>query len=164
MAVGAKQGVGEGPLRAVQLTRHHYPRQIFQIHLMHDAGIGRHHFEVAKGLLAPAQEAVAFGIAFKFDAAVGIQRIGAGEHVHLHRMVDHQFRRNLRVDLLGPAAQLHHRIPHCCQIHHAGHTGEILQDHAGRHKGDFGRRFSGGVPLCQRFDMRRQHADAVFMP
>ena len=41
------------------LVAEHHRRQIFQIHLVHDAGIGRHHAEILKRGLAPAQKRIA---------------------------------------------------------------------------------------------------------
>ncbi len=52
-------------------------------------------------------------------------------------MIDHEIDRDLRVDLGGVAAQLADRVAHRCQIDHARHTGEILQQHPGRAELDF---------------------------
>ncbi len=144
--VGAEHGVREGPAGAVDLALHHHPGQVLQVHLVHDAGIGWHHLEVLERLLAPAQEAVALAVALELDAAVEVQRVGAAEHVHLHRVVDHQFRGDQRIDLLGAPTQPGDRVAHRRQVHHAGHAGEILQHHPCRHEGDLGVRFGLRVP------------------
>ena len=60
---------------------------------MDDAGIGRHDLEVLEGILSPAQEGVAFAVAFELDLGVGRERAGAAEGVNLHRVVDDQLRR-----------------------------------------------------------------------
>jgi hypothetical protein len=62
---------------AIAVALHHHARQVLQVHLVHDAGVRRHHLEVVEGLLAPAQEAVAFRVALEFDLAVEVQRFGA---------------------------------------------------------------------------------------
>ncbi len=153
VAVGTKHGIGVGHGAAVLVGGHHHAGQVFQVHLVDDAGVGRHHLEVVEGLLAPAQEAVAFLVALEFDLAVEVQRVGLAEHIDLHRVVDDQFGGDLRVDLLGLAAQLDHRIAHGSQVDHAGHAGEILQDHARGHEGDFGIRLGAGLPTRHRFDV-----------
>ncbi|MDQ1132351.1 hypothetical protein QE386_000946 [Pseudoxanthomonas winnipegensis] len=159
--VGAEHRVRIGVADPVLVGGHDHARQVLQVDLVDDAGIGRHHLEVVEGFLAPAQEAVALGIALEFDLAVEVQRIGLAEHVHLHRMVDHQFGRDLRVDLLGLAAQLDHRIAHGGQVDHAGHAGEVLQHHARGHEGDLGVRLGLGVPLGHRLDVLGRDADPV---
>ena len=106
--VGAEHGVRERRSSiAVALTSRSidHARQVLEVHLVHDAGVRRHDPEVVERLLAPAQEAVALPVALELDLAVEFQRIGAAEHVDLHRVVDHQFGRDQRVDLRGVAAQ-----------------------------------------------------------
>ncbi|MCW0415190.1 hypothetical protein NB689_000944 [Xanthomonas sacchari] len=161
VAVGAEHGVRVGDRLAVALAGHHHPRQVLQVDLVHDAGVRRHHLEVVEGLLAPAQEAVAFLVALEFDLAVEVQRVGLAEHVHLHRMVDHQFRGDQRVDLLRASAELDHRIAHRRQVDHAGHAGEVLQHHARRHEGDLGVGFGLGIPLGHCLDVVLAHGHAA---
>src|SRR5690606_1323045 len=136
VAVGAEHGVRERQQSAVDLALHHHAGEVFQVDLVDDAGVGRHHLEVFQCLLTPAQEAVALCVALELDLAVEVQRIRTAEHVDLHRVVDHQFGRDQRVDLSGVAAQPAHRVAHRRQVYHAGHAGEVLQHHAGRHEGD----------------------------
>ncbi len=126
---------------------------MFQVDLVDDAGVGWHHLEIVKRVLAPAQEAIALGVAFEFDPAIDVQRIGAAKGVDLDGVVDHQFGGDLRVDLFRPAAQGDHRIAHRGQVDHARHPGEVLQYHPCRHEGDFHRGLGGRVPLCQRADV-----------
>ena len=61
--VGANQSVGIRGALAVRFLHENDARQIFQIHLMHDAGVGRHDGEIAKGGLSPAQEGIALFVA-----------------------------------------------------------------------------------------------------
>ena len=148
----------------VDLALHHHARQMLQIHLMHDTGVRRHDLEVVERFLAPAQETVALLIALEFDLPVDIQGFGLAEHVDLHRMIDHQFRGNQRIDLFGVAAEGRDRIAHGGKIHHAGHAGKVLQHHTRRHERDFGVGLFRGIPARDRFDVRGEHAHAVFVP
>ena len=131
MAVGAVQrvrvgesgaGVGRGP---------HALAEIFQVHLVADAGARRHHAEIVERLLAPAQEAVAFVVTLEFDLHVLLQRIRPGIEIDLHRVVDHQVHRDQRVDLFRAAAKPGNAVAHRCQIDDRGHPGEILHQDAG---------------------------------
>ena len=70
VAVGADQRIGIGDLRAGLIF--FYPdrlRQIFQVHLMADAGAGRDNTEIVKRILPPAQEFITLQIAFERLAA-----------------------------------------------------------------------------------------------
>src|SRR5204863_9149088 len=53
--VGAHEGVGIG-LRRAALGREHDPCQVFEVDLMHDAGIGRHDAESLERSLRPPQQ------------------------------------------------------------------------------------------------------------
>ncbi|MNV28377.1 hypothetical protein D3C71_1195660 [compost metagenome] len=163
MAVGAEHGVGVGDGLAVLVRGHHHAGQVFQVDLVDDAGVGRHHLEVVEGLLAPAQEAVAFLVALELDLAVEVQCVGLAEHVHLHRVVDDQFGGDQRIDLFGAAAQLDHRIAHRGQVDHAGHAGEVLQHHACGHEGDFGVGLCAGLPAGDGLDVILADGDAAIL-
>ena len=112
-------------------------RQIFEIHLMADAGAGRHDAEILERLLAPFQEPVALAVAGIFEIHILLQRLVGAELVDNHRMVDDQVDRHQRIDLLRIAAQRLHRIAHGGKIHHRRNAGEILHQYAGRAEGDF---------------------------
>ena len=71
--IGADQRVGIGRLRGLPRRRRRHARQVFQIDLMHDAGVRRHDLEIAERFLAPAQEDVAFAVALKFQVGVGAE-------------------------------------------------------------------------------------------
>ena len=66
VAVGAHQRVGQGDRTADPLRTNNALRQILQIHLVHNAHVGRHDAEVVERLLAPPQEFIALAIALKF--------------------------------------------------------------------------------------------------
>ena len=115
---------------AVDLAGPHALAEIFQVHLMADAGARRHHAEVVECVLAPAEEPVALAVALELDVHVPGQRVGTGEHVDLHRVVDHQIHRHQRVDLPRIAAEPGDAVAHRRQIDHRGNAGEILQQDA----------------------------------
>jgi hypothetical protein len=128
---------------------------------MHDAGVRRHHLEVAERGLAPAQEHVALAVALELDFVVVLQRVGGAVFVDLHRVIDHQLGGRQRIDLLRIAAELDDGFAHGRQIHDAGHAGEILHDDSRRREGDFMARQRFRIPLEQRLDIAFGDIDAV---
>ena len=68
----------------------HHRRQIFQVHLVDDAGIGRHHAEIPERGLAPAQQHVALAIALEFERGIEVESVGGAEMVDLDGMIDYQ--------------------------------------------------------------------------
>jgi hypothetical protein len=60
------------------------------------------------------------------------ERLVVAEEVHDHGVVDDEIDRHQRVDLLGIAAELLHRVAHRGEIDHRRHAGEILHQHARR--------------------------------
>ncbi len=122
---------------------------------MHDAGVGRHHLEVAERGLSPAQEHVALGIALELDFIVVPQRIGRPVFIDLDRVVDHQLGRRERIHALGIPAEACDRLSHSRQVDDARHAGKVLHDHARRSEGDFVARRGFGIPAQQRLDVVR---------
>jgi hypothetical protein len=90
VAVGADQRIREGDRPAVHLARPHCLREVLEVHLMTDAGAGRHDPEVLERSLSPAQETVAFAIAPHLKIDVGLERAIVAELVDHHRVIDHQ--------------------------------------------------------------------------
>ncbi|MNM87758.1 hypothetical protein D3C81_999470 [compost metagenome] len=93
MGVGADQGVGEGVGAAVLVLGPDGAPEVFQVDLVADAGARWHHAEVIEGILAPAQEGVAFAVALHFDVDVLAEGLLSAVAVDHHRMVDHQVHR-----------------------------------------------------------------------
>jgi hypothetical protein len=48
----------------------HHAAEVLQVHLVHDAGVGRHDLEVVERRLAPAQERIALAVALELDLVV----------------------------------------------------------------------------------------------
>ena len=131
VAVGADTGVRVSDGRAVLIVRRpHALAEIFEVHLVADAGARWNGSEVLEALGTPFEEVVALRIAGIFELDVLFERLGVAEFVDHDRMVDHQVDRNLRVDLGGITTKLCDRIAHRGEIDHARHAGEILQQHA----------------------------------
>ena len=96
-----------------ELRAEDHAREIFEIHLVANAGVRRDHFEILQAFLAPAQKSVALDIALHFQFGVEGERIGRAELIHLHGMVDHQFGGKQRIDFLRrrrPASRIASRI------------------------------------------------------
>ena len=68
--IGADQRVGIGERRRLLAIGEDDRGEIFEIDLVHDAGVGRHDAEILEGVLAPAQEGVALLVALKFEQRV----------------------------------------------------------------------------------------------
>src|SRR3546814_3610719 len=71
-------------------------REVFQVHLVADAGARRHHAEVVECRLAPAQEGVALTVALELHLHVLLEGVLAGVVIDHHRMVDNQIDRRQR--------------------------------------------------------------------
>jgi hypothetical protein len=130
--VGPDQRVGE----RLPVARLHDTAQVLQVHLVADAGVGRHHLEVVERLLAPAQEGVALAVALELELRVALEGEPLREHVHLDRVVDHELHRDERVDLGGVAAELLHGVAHGGEVDDRGNAGEVLHEDARRPVGD----------------------------
>ena len=159
--VGAHERVGEG----LAVARLHHAREVLEVHLVADAGVGRDDLEVVERGLAPAQEGVALAVALELELGVALEGQPLGEHVHLDRVVDHELDRHQRVDPPGVAAELLHRVAHRGEVDDRRHAGEVLHQHPRRRIGDLGRRLGLGSqpatasapsssPLRSRFSNR----------
>ena len=71
--VRADQGVRICRLLVRGLVRKNNARQPFDIDLVHDARVRRHHFEIAERGLSPAQEHIAFAVALKLNLVIVLQ-------------------------------------------------------------------------------------------
>ena len=72
--VGADERVGIGGALAAFFVHKNHARQVFKIHLMHDAGVRRHDGKIAEAGLPPAQKRVTFFIPLEFQQRVHIER------------------------------------------------------------------------------------------
>ena len=72
---------------------------------MYDARCRRHHPQVLERILCPMQELVPLAIALKLPLGVIGKRLLVAKHVNLHRVIDDQIHRNLRIDAVRITAQ-----------------------------------------------------------
>ena len=151
---------------AVLLFAEDDAREIFEIHLVADAGVRRNDFEILKSFLAPAEKGVALDIALHFEVGVEGEGAGDAEFVHLDGMVDHQFGGEQRIDFLWIAAEFAHGVAHRGEIDHRGNAGEILEQDARGHEGDFffgGALSARGIPAGERADVFVEDEAVVFV-
>jgi hypothetical protein len=128
---------------------------------VNDAGVRRHDLEVAEALLAPAEEGVALAVAGELQVLVGQKGIGVAEVIDLHAVVDDQLGRQERVDARGVAFHPLHGVAHGGKVDDGGYAGEVLQQHASGHEGDFLARPGVRVPAGQSGDVLRADSQAV---
>ncbi len=112
--------------------------EVFEVNLVDDAGGGRDDAEVVEGLLAPFEELVAFVVAFEFALGVDGEGGGGGEGIDLDGVVDDEVAGDEGIDLGGVAVEAEHGGAHGGEIDDTGDAGEILEDDASGHEGDFG--------------------------
>ena len=143
---------------------HDHAREVLEIHLVDDAGVGRNDAKIVERVLAPAQERVALLVARELEIGVQLEGVGLAEVVDLHRVIDDELDRLQRVDAVGVAAEAHDAVAHRREIDHAGHAGEVLQQDARRHERDLRLRGALDVPARQRLDVGGLHGPAVLVP
>ena len=136
-------------------------REIFDVYLVADAGVGWNYFEISKCLCAPAEEGVALDIALEFEFGVQAEGVGAAETVHLDGVIDDEFRGEERIDALGIAAHLLDGFAHGGEIDHRGNASEVLEKDACGHEGNFFLR-TVGSPFGKRGDVVFAHEAPVF--
>src|SRR5882672_119750 len=68
--------------------RAHNARKIFQVYLVTNPSIRRHHLEIVERRLAPAQEGIALDVALKFQFGIQAKGVSVSEDVNLHGMID----------------------------------------------------------------------------
>ena len=104
---------------------------------MNNAHVGRNNLEIAECGLSPAQKGIALLIALELKKCIGMKSVDAGEFIHLHGMVNHQFCGLQRIDQGRVAAHSGHGIAHGRQVNDRRHTCEILHEHARGSKRNF---------------------------
>ena len=128
------RGVGIGAHQRVRV-RHRFavdrfltddPSQMLDVDLVHDPRSGRDDLEVAKRLLSPLEECVAFLVPGELEPHVQLKRIGRSEVIDLHRMVDDELGRLERVDRVRVAAKTDNPVTHGCQVDDRRYAGKIL--------------------------------------
>ena len=162
MRVRAYQRIRVGVAHAVLFRLEHHASQILEIHLVNDAGVGRHHFEIVERRLTPAQESITLDIARELDFIVRCQRLRRAVLIDLDGVIDHKLGGRQRVHAFGIAAESRDRLAHRGEVHNTGHAREVLQDDARGREGDLVRRWRAWIPGEQRLDVTLFDVDAVF--
>ena len=124
--VGPHQGVEEGD----SVAHLHHPGEVLEIDLVADPHPRRDHPKAVERLLRPFEQLVALGVALVLALDVGGVGVTRPEGIDLHGVVDHQVRRDQRVDARGVAAHARHRRPHRRQVDDRGNAGEVLEQHS----------------------------------
>lgn len=162
MRIGADEGIGVGDPSAIGLLgAEDAGGEVFEVHLVDDAGIGRHGAEVTEGGLAPAEQHVALAIALEFEQRVDVESLVGAVFVDLDGVVNDEVGGHERVGFGGVFAHGGEGIAHGGEIDHAGDAREILQQDAGGHEGDL-LVVTGGA-ACDCFNVRGLDALAVFL-
>ena len=127
MAVCADQGVGVGD----PILQHRDLGQILKVDLVDDAGPGRDHPEIVKGVLAPARERIALAVPFELLFEILPIRVAGAKKVDLDRVVDDHVDGHEGIDLARIDAQARERRAHRGEVDKTGHTAEVLQNDPG---------------------------------
>ena len=137
MAVGADASVGIGNGFAIFFLGPDGLAEIFEVHLVANAGTGRHDTEILERGRTPAQELIPFLVALVFHFDVVLKAAWPGETVDHDRVVDHQVDRDLRIDRICRSAEVLRSVAHRSEVNDCGDAGEVLHQDAGRAVGDF---------------------------
>ena len=149
--VGPDERVGIDGLAVLAL--HDDPGEVLEVHLMHDALVGRNDLEVAKTGLPPLEELVPLLVALILELRVDLHRVARAERVDLNRVVDDELDRLQGIDLLGLAAELLHRVAHRREVDDGRDSGEVLKEHARGRERNLPRRLGRHVDGRQRLDV-----------
>ena len=117
---------------------------------MHDADAGRDDAESFERLLAPFQQFVALAVARKFEFKIQLQRVGAAEKIHLHRVIHDEIHGHERLDHFRIAPEPRDGRAHRGEVHEQRHAGEVLQHHARDDEGNLDLRGCLCVPVRER--------------
>ena len=167
VAVGADDGVRKDDRCATFLLAGDHRGEKLEVDLVNDPGAGGNDAEVFEGALGPTEQGVPLAVSLVFQIHVLGESDGGTETVDLHRVVDHEIDGHQRIDLLDVPAHAGDSGTHRSEIDDTGDAGEVLQDHAGRHEGEFefviGIGDPGGRPLGECFNVAGVHELAAGM-
>src|SRR4029453_15303842 len=118
--IRANQRIGEKDFRPLtsdfRLLAQHAFREVFQIHLMHDADSRRNELESLESLLTPLKKLVTLAIALELHVKIEFEGPQQTKKNHPHRVINNQFDRHERLDDLRVASE---------PLHSAAHRREI---------------------------------------
>ncbi len=165
--VGADQGVEVGDAVVFEDDA----REVLEVDLVTDAHARGHDPELLEGALGPLQERVALDVALVLDDDVLVEALGGTGALQDHRVVDDEFDRHERIDLVRVAAEGDDGVAHRGQVDDGGHAGQVLHEDALGREGDLLRVLAGGLtvtrrilaPPRERLDVGGGDLDAVFV-
>ena len=145
-------GIGDpaGPVGCLHIGD--YGREELEVHLVDDAGPGRHDAQVTERRLGPAQELVALAVALVLALDVEGERPRRPEPVDLDGVIDDEIGRDERIDPGRVATEVGHRVAHDGEVDDRRHAGEVLEEDSRGHERHFGLRRDAGLPSRQRLD------------
>src|SRR4029077_1206616 len=166
MRIGADERIGKSRPRTVLLFLKNDAREIFEIHLVANAGVRGNDFKILKAFLTPAQERVAFDIALHFKVGVEEKRARGTKLIDLHGMVDDELSGQEWIDFLWIAAEMAHRVAHGGKIHDGWNAREILKQNSSGHEGNFffaSALGTGGIPRSEGSNVVGMNEVIVFV-
>ena len=116
--------------------REHHAREVFEVHLVHDAGIRGHDTEPLERLLRPPQQGVSLAVALELEVGIGLEGDGRAELINDHGVVDHELGREERIYMLRVSSHAPDRVAHRGEINDGGHAREVLKQDPGGHERD----------------------------
>jgi hypothetical protein len=146
VGVGADERVGERD--AVPHGDH--LTEVLEVHLVADAGAGRHDAEPLERLLRPPKEGVPLAVPPILELDVALVRLGRAEEVDLHGVVDHEVDRDRGLDRHRVGAGALRGAAHRGEVDDGRDAGEVLHQHASWHERDV---VGGAGPPGERSDV-----------
>ena len=140
-------------VRAPVVVDEHDTRQVLEVDLVADAGVGGHDSNIGERVLRPPQQLVALAVAGELQFGVATKRVGATRYVGDDRVVDDQLDGHARVDLGRICPEGFHRVAHRGQIDDGGHAGEVLHEDTGGAKAISRVPADSGCPAGEGFDV-----------
>ena len=153
MRIGADERVRIGDPLAADLLAEHDAREVLQIHLVDDSGVGRDDPEILERGLAPPKKRVSLLVAHELELRVQLEGVPFGEVIDLHGMIDDEFDGLQRVHFLRIAAEPDDAVAHRSEIDDGRHAGEVLQQDTRRHERNLFLRLRRDVPLRERLNV-----------
>ena len=126
VAVRADERVGEEPVLAVALASVDDLPQVFEVHLVDDAGARRNNAKIVERLLGPLERAITLAVSLVLQFDVPFVGVFGPEEVDLHAVVDDEVAWDLRFDDGGVLPVARGGRPKRREVDDGRNPGEIL--------------------------------------